>query len=205
MDGVISDFVGGVEKILGLESGYISALATMKPGVYNISELLGMDDRKIVEAIRSSPDFWESLEKYKWTDAVLGILNETGINTFIATMPLDGDPLCVPSKICWINAHVDTAINTSGNIFISKKYLLSKPGAILIDDNEIACMEFAAMGGSSILFPQAWNSMWWVTDPISYLEKTLALAIEAGKEKVSATRKTDAKHDSLLSPYLVIR
>lgn len=49
------------------------------------------------------------------------------------------------------------------------KHLFAKRGSLLIDDNEAAVRKFREHGGSAILFPQPWNSLGGVDDPVGYV------------------------------------
>jgi 5'(3')-deoxyribonucleotidase len=66
------------------------------------------------------------------------------------------NPQCVAQKMQWLKQHLN--IESPDVAFVKKKYLLAKPGNVLIDDYKVNTDKFFAHGGLSILIPSNWNT-----------------------------------------------
>lgn len=148
MDGVLTNFVGGVEKVFDTD---LSELNT-----WNVATYLGISSHEFWGKIRQHPHFWAELEPYPWARDLVGLCQEkTKGNVSIATSPT-ADPNCAGQKMWWIG-HRYPGFRRSFLIG-SQKYLLAKPHHLLIDDSNDNCVEFGRYGGEVVVFPQKWNA-----------------------------------------------
>lgn len=147
MDGVLSDFVGGVSKLFGIEID----LELWDPGNYEGFAEFGISRSDLWKRINATPGFWRGLERIS---EGFELFNALPGEKFIATSP-SMEPACLSEKLEWIYEHVRPGFR---NFMIGPaKYLLAGNG-ILIDDYDENCNRFRDAGGKAILFPQPWNS-----------------------------------------------
>jgi len=153
MDGVLSDFVGASEVLLGTE-----LKSKWKNSVYTIPTIVGM----------SEVDFWNKVddnsEKF-WGEMPLcedagklyrGCINLVGKdNVFVASRP-SNNPESSKYKLIWLQKYFPSLAK---RFFLCKqKYLLAAPGRVLIDDSDDEVQMWFNNGGSTILYPRPWNS-----------------------------------------------
>jgi 5'(3')-deoxyribonucleotidase len=78
-------------------------------------------------------------------------------NICILSAPVDS-PGCLEGKLDWIHKYLPKWLHQQ--FFIgSQKYLLARPGALLIDDAEHNIKAFKEHGGQTLLVPRPWNSL----------------------------------------------
>lgn len=136
MDGVIADWDGSVEKLVGKPRSEISK-------------------RQVWKAINKKGfDFWANLDPYPWAMDLVMELKALGKVT-ICSSP-SHDPMSVGGKLEWLQKFFGRR-NFRDFIFTPQKHLLSRRGDFLIDDREKHADSFSAGGGTGILFPQPWN------------------------------------------------
>lgn len=68
------------------------------------------------------------------------------------------NPKKVAAKISWLRANTPDWLHEQYFI-TTHKWLLGRPGHILIDDNAANCASFEAEGGEAILMPRPWNPL----------------------------------------------
>lgn len=121
--------------------------------------------------INSNPMFWEELEPFYWIDELLELLeSKVGRgNVEIATAG-SKHPSSYSGKRQWL---MSNGLGRFEPIIIGKKWRLSHPGTILIDDWE-KHEGFTKRGGSFCLFPQQWNrNHAEAADPVRYVAQYL--------------------------------
>ena len=64
-------------------------------------------------------------------------------------------PASSMGKVHWLQQFFDPRFRQY--MLGSHKYLMAKPGVVLIDDSDVKCTKFIEAGGDAIVFPQPWN------------------------------------------------
>lgn len=120
--------------------------------------------------------FWEAVGREMWVQAPVS--NEfhwllktcrhyVGHDIYVATSPTK-DPDCLAGKLEWIHEHMPKWMHRQ--YFITpRKWMLGRPGALLVDDNEKNCRKFEERGGLAIRFPRPWNTAA-RHEPLAYLK-----------------------------------
>lgn len=160
MDGVISDFIGGLIKLFGLPGDYLQATFGDAIVPWSLDEIFpGRSKRDIMSLC--DEEFWSSLEPYPWaTELVKGCIDLVGPkNVMFCSCPGHYDQRMfyptVVGKIRWLGKvfpDYDCDI-----CFSCQKHILATPNSILVDDSPLQCDLFSRYGGCGILFPQLWN------------------------------------------------
>lgn len=152
MDGVLCDFVGAALRVCGRED----LVGTSFPTTFDLFSELGISEddgwSKIDAAGRK---FWSELDELPWTDELLALVTGSGLPWYLCTSP-SLSPESFAGKLDWIRRKFGPKF--SNYIFTSKKHLLADTGRLLIDDSEANVTKFREMGGTTLLFPQPWNS-----------------------------------------------
>ena len=164
MDGVLVDFIGAALKLHGCDVE--STLAGWPGGVFDVAEVLGISPAEFWSKIDAAgEEWWGSLSPYPWMGDLLGLVAKCD-EFILATSPsrFHGSS---SGKVLWMQR----AFGTSWRNYMlgEHKHLFAKRGSLLIDDNEAAVRKFREHGGSAILFPQPWNSLGGVDDPVGYV------------------------------------
>ena len=153
MDGVITDFVSGFEQ-LAIRKGYKKNSEIYKN--WSIEGDWGITKSQFWHAIHGEGStFWANLPKYPYSDSLVNIIKASGKELFILSTP-SHKPSSWAGKVEWIRLHYPQLI--SKTILTEHKYLLAKPGTLLIDDKPENCKKFRENGGSSYMWSQPWNT-----------------------------------------------
>lgn len=170
MDGVLCDLHYGLltlHKRLDL-LGKIPA--------YDISPALGMACEDVwAPVIAAGWQFWAELPKLPWTDKLISWALCTRCTT-ICTRPLnlnraDGADVgdSVRGKMIWLRRHFGSKFTNI--VFAFDKTTLSRPGALLIDDDEQYAAGFHAGGGRQLLLPREYNRYaGYANDPLTFVK-----------------------------------
>ena len=171
MDEVLVDFVGGVCRVFGLTQEELEA--RWEPGVWDITQPLGVTADELWNSIDSTPFFWSKLKPLPWFENLVGVVGRYTSTWYIATAPSpSGSPDCYAQKGDWVQRYLGKEF--ADLILIRKKSLLAKPNTVLIDDREKSIIEFCEAGGDGILFPSYTNSLYQQrSGPLDSVEKTL--------------------------------
>ena len=97
--------------------------------------------------------FWADRKPYQEARSFLKVLEGYG-DVYLATSPTL-DPGSASGKHACIAEHIPEYLRRL--IIGPCKHLLARPDAILIDDADMNCINFAIEGGQTILFPRPWN------------------------------------------------
>lgn len=172
MDGVLSDFCGGVGKMFGVseEELYNGWL----PHHTDVAERLGVNQGSIWARINSNPTFWSGLEPYPWVDELIRLLDEeANQKLFICSSPGMLNEHSINGKVAWLKQHTGSRFRKNF-FFTSEKWALAAPGRILIDDDTNKCKGFQVCGGQVIQFPTLWNpNRDKVDDPVGFVKSEL--------------------------------
>ncbi len=175
LDGVLSNFVGGVEKEFDVDLSDLDSWAMHKH--------MGMTSTAFWKKIQQNPRFWADLEPYPWArDLVNYALEKTGGNVTIVTSP-DMSVSTYTQKAYWVSQHFPSLMR---KLFIGpQKWLMAKPTHILIDDSDSNIKDFRKHGGIGVTFPQPWNEAKTTWEPgtiISNLNYLIQLNVSGGAE-----------------------
>lgn len=100
-------------------------------------------------------EWWANLEPWPWFEQLWAELNRIASKVYICTSP-GSSAHGVPGKKLWLKKHLPD-FDQRDAVFTSRKFLLAKPGRILVDDLMHNVGPFRAEGGQAVLFPQYWN------------------------------------------------
>lgn len=184
MDGVLSNFVGGVAPLLGTDEHELSSKLFLHQ-TYNIADALDTRWEHIEEAINDQGvEFWSGLNRYHWAeDLLIYLLEETSSsNIYIVTDPGQFQ-YSHAGKMLWMKEHLGYKFKNYA--MTPYKHLLADRNSILIDDNRNNVSAFKRAGGRAILFPQPWNSSDAEQYNIDRLTYTLNKVKEHAKEITS--------------------
>ena len=161
LDGVLCNFFDAALSLHGA-----SQQGSQWPaGVREMAPVIGMSSSKFWSTIDRTPGFWANLQPYPWKDQLLQFAAGRGRVT-IATAPALGAN-CASEKVQWMRQHI--AADFSDYMIGRDKWLMAGPQTVLIDDSDRNIEEFRDHGGTGILFPQVWNSLHAVTDPLGHV------------------------------------
>lgn len=150
MDGVLVDFVRGVEQRMGAGTG--------KRDSFAIHEWYGLSPESFWQNFEDLP-FWRDLPKTPEADDIMktveGLLRRGFLkNFYFATSPTLS-PMCAAGKIMWLRQHYSVY---GRSFFITPhKQMCSMEGRILIDDYENNVNRWKFYGGEALLFKRPWN------------------------------------------------
>jgi len=154
MDGVITDFSGGVMKYFGL-----TRLGHTPDEIkqWNWFADFDLDEKAVSEFLSTSREFWASLD---WTPegrVLFSVLYQMyGADLKILTTPWRNNEACKGGKLDWVNKNIPRMADSV--VFSFDKSKLAVPWSILIDDCEETVDKFRAAGGIGILVPRTWNT-----------------------------------------------
>jgi 5'(3')-deoxyribonucleotidase len=159
MDGVVSDFVGGVLQLFGHKP---SEKSNWPVGERNLAKgcsgIIGgqVTGNEIWEHIDASEDFWYNLEPIPEGFALWQMLDALTDRLYFCTSP-SFDPTCLSGKLQWMQKYFGRQFR---KYFIgADKHILATPDTVLIDDQEKNIEKFFEAGGNTILIPQPWNAL----------------------------------------------
>ena len=155
MDGVITDFVGGVCRALGKAYPYPDETRD-----YTFWHTWPDISTKDVSAI-CNQEFWHNLE---WMsdgrDTLRSIMDTLGLEKiYLFTQPMPNLESST-GKMMWINDNLPIYLSRTIIITLDvPKSFLARPDALLIDDKDENIEEFRAVKGNGILVPRPWNKL----------------------------------------------
>lgn len=153
MDGVITDFVGGICKAFGKINPY-----PQETRDYSFWNAWPDTSFKDVNAV-CSQEFWRNL---KWThdgrDILRAIMDTLGLEkVYLLSLPMPNLE-SASGKMMWLNdnfpVYLNRVILTSREV---PKSFMARPDALLIDDKDKNIEDFISVGGQGILVPRPWN------------------------------------------------
>lgn len=166
LDGVISDYITPSLKLWDFDP------ADYPVNCWNTWEALGISLGDYVGMIDKQPTFWREIKPYHWKDALVGFLDDLDIPWSILTSPwIFQHPTMHSDKVAWVREHVGRHVKPHIG---DEKFLLAKPGHLLIDDSNAQVESFIAHGGNAVLFPQRWNKLHHIEDSFAYVTRAVA-------------------------------
>ncbi len=163
LDGVLCDFIGGVEREFQLEPGHLKSRKE-----YDLHKILNLSYGAFSNRLRVATEinkFWLGLHPLPWAHDLVDLFNfgqpgqpQGDADSFILTSPWPGDYQCQAQKVEWCSRNF--GIGSDRVICFPHKHVLSAPGRMLIDDHPNHCLEWASAGGDCFVFPCTHNGRW---------------------------------------------
>lgn len=156
MDGVITNFVGQVASVFGIEESQLEE-DLRKGKTYSIPDVLDLKPSEFWKRIeKEGEEFWSDMKVYPWAKKLLLDINEFNVQVYIATSPTL-NPACLSGKLKKLKSLFGD--NFRNYVITPQKHLLARESrtTILIDDSLNNISKFRRYGGQTILFPQPWN------------------------------------------------
>ncbi len=146
------------------------------PMPYEFWELLGVTADEAWDRINAmGSDWWAALPPCPWFKDLYRGLQAIGPKVVFLTSPCTHGHSAA-GKIRWIRKHVGT--HCRDYVITSRKHLLARPGAILVDDCDEKLQKFATHGGAAVVFPRQWNTGGF-HEPTMIVKHTVARVREA--------------------------
>lgn len=160
MDEVLCDFISGAMALHGITTAQLNPYRIK--GTWELDCSLARFGRPMTKAefwapMNNNSGFWASLKPLPWFEELTGHLNQM-FDTDWMVLSSPTDTSSMRGKADWLSYHLD--FGPERFILSSRKWLLSRPGTVLIDDREETVVKFGSMpnGGRGILFPDLTNS-----------------------------------------------
>ena len=156
MDGVITDFVGGVCRAFDKPNPYPDETRD-----YTFWHAWPDVSTKDVDAI-CIQEFWHNLE---WIcdgrETLRAIMGTIGLEkVYFLTVPM-ANVESSTGKMMWIRDNLPIYLKRTIIITLEvPKYFFARPDALLIDDKDENVEEFVSAGGNGILIPRHWNKLY---------------------------------------------
>jgi len=172
LDGVLTDFVGGVLAYFDVKDFVVDHWNFDK----TLSAKLGLSLDDFWSHFDQS--FWESLA---WTAdgrQILAACEECfGEEVYLLTSPCRTEG-CAEGKMNWVKRHLS---HYQRKLFIgSSKQAFAAPGKLLVDDSDANIAKFAAAGGQTLLVPRPWNALRDLQQQtVSYIREKLPCATKS--------------------------
>ena len=161
VDGVLADFCGGVADLFDVD---VSRLTR-----WGLWDDIGCTREEFDQRMSAcGREWWGNLRPYPWAHELFDCCRQIAPVTLFTT-PWDSVGCC-DGKKDWIRTHLGDV----PTLFGGNKWLASRLGRALIDDNNINCQKFNMWGGTAYLFPRPWNNhAQWAGDPWGWLREQL--------------------------------
>ena len=176
MDGVLVNFCKAAYKT------HNQPFSNEVPTKFDFFEDWGMTSKKFWSPIDAcGPEWWTNLEKYPWTDTLISLADQLPGGMLIATS-CSSNSNSAAGKVRAIQSLF--GYNFWDYLLAPRKWHLSQPGYVLLDDYEVNCDKWEERGGKAILFPQPWNRNRWLATEELRMEWVLEQIAESMYEDV---------------------
>lgn len=173
LDGVLSDFLSlALEKIEATRDDGLPPLTPQSYahiGKFDIAETYGISAESFWEILERGDQFWCNMKPFPWANHLLSHLEKIAPVTICTSPSLH--EACPSQKLKWCNKHL--GLRSNAVMIGGRKYLMAKPGNLLIDDYDKNVNAFREAGGHAIKVPSNWN-----TNPLTF--EIVWRAIEGG-------------------------
>lgn len=171
MDGVLCDFMW--DALVANDRHPVKTLQDWPIGTFDVCEVIGVAPEEFWKRIdKRGHRFWSELAEYQWTRELVSLVAEFDPSWFVSTSPSQS-PDSSSGKVEWLQIRFGKDFRRY--MLGPSKELLAKPGAVLIDDREESVETFREHGGEAVLFPQPWNSLGAMADPVNHVRQQLEL------------------------------
>jgi len=148
MDGVITDFVGEVNKRMGIPKETIpSKWAWVEDFGYTLDQVNSW----------CTTEFWANLEWMPDGHDIMRLLTKVfkSEQIYLLTTPMP-NPESYTGKVLWVQSHLP---EFSRRLIVTSapKSLFARPDALLIDDKTENVDDFIEANGYGLLVPRPWN------------------------------------------------
>lgn len=169
MDGVMVDFIGGINKIFDLPKEFPPPKADGLPQ-WNWFENYGLTGKQVNYVCNI--DFWANLEWMHDGKQILDAVESRFRDIYLLTTPMP-NPGSGTGKMLWVNKHLPRYSKRT-IITQTPKSLFAGPDRLLIDDKDSNVAEFVAAGGVGILVPRPWNELsGWADETLQVVKNSL--------------------------------
>jgi 5'(3')-deoxyribonucleotidase len=161
-DGVLADFCSkALERLNIVYNKEYTLTDLVKFGQFDMEKLYKISVSDFWKALEDenkyfgADHFWNSIGPFPWSRQLITELRKIA-PVIICSAP-NKNPQCVAQKMQWLKRYLN--IESPDVAFVKKKYLLAKPGNVLIDDYHVNIDKFRKHGGEAILIPSNWNTL----------------------------------------------
>lgn len=159
-DGVLASFTQGVLDVFNPIYGtnYTCDSVSESSVGWGLEKLWDLNDVQMWKEIDKHREFWLNLPMIPWARELYERLKQHANEVVILTSP-PKNPICGAHKRLWLSGNLGIE---SDNVMVGKKkYLLSTPGTLLVDDAPHNYTEFTekGKGGDCALVPSDWNTV----------------------------------------------
>lgn len=153
MDGVVSDAHRAFLKAVGRED----LIADYPAWVFAVYKAAGVSEKAMWRKVAlAGRELWSEMRVLPWAHELYDRLSKIGEVVFLTSPSQDPDSLA--GKLEWLQRFTKKK-DFKDYIMTSRKYLLARPDAVLIDDRLENCDKFREAGGKAVLFPAAWQGL----------------------------------------------
>jgi len=151
LDGVVIDWLGGVIKYFGL------SISEFDVRSYGQIEQIAKEEKGLTRNQfwkQQGKEFWTNLQMYPWAHDLLKML--APFRPVILTAPTLNN---AGWRQEWIRRNMPNYFDEKRYLIGPAKWSVAHTNAILIDDKPKNLEEFYQAGGTTLTFPQPWNSI----------------------------------------------
>lgn len=159
LDEVLAGWVPALVDLLELDLQYVLRVWNKKtPRPWDVFDVLDIPSSRAWGRIALAGDsFWANLPLLPHAKQLVSKCQALG-ETTILTSP-SSHPSSYAGKVKWLDHHFGRGFARQHALIGSKKRVVARPGAVLIDDSPAHCAEWTAEGGHAILFPGVSNAL----------------------------------------------
>lgn len=151
MDGVITNFSGGVMERFGINA------TPDNINQWDWFDNFGLNRQSMNALLSNNREFWANLGWTPEGKVLFAVLYQMyGEDLWLLTTPWADNETCKGGKLDWVNKNIPYMANKV--IFSFDKSKFATPWSILVDDREETVEKFKAAGGIGILVPRTWNT-----------------------------------------------
>ena len=172
MDGVLTNFLGGLHEALGVPYSYENY--PYEKGKWDMLTDINTGFEDIPATFEQCNDccitsFWQNLEwMHDGRDILEAIMNTLGLEkVFFLTTPMPNIE-SPTGKWMWVRDNLPIYLKRT-IITQAPKSLLARPDTLLIDDKDENVEGFQKAGGNAILVPRPWNKLHKYSDVASQI------------------------------------
>lgn len=147
VDGILADFFGAAL----VAHGRADLVTRWPKGEWDMAKVMGITEEAFWAPLDNYA-FWVSVPMYTGADEFVADLERIAPVTFCTSPSMS--PESYMAKVAWLRDNIGAKTNI---MLGGRKWLMAKPGNVLIDDYERNVEKFRAAGGPAVLFPRPWN------------------------------------------------
>lgn len=173
MDGVLADLVGPICELIGFD------FEQYPKGVYGLDGAFGIPLAELWEKIHAKgSDFWADLPRMDGARGLVAACQAISQRVYVLSGPSES-PESYHGKRRWMERHFpDVPLML---IPASHKYTLAGRRRLLIDDSDANVDDWRKADGWAITYPQRWNRLHYLNDPLGHVFRKLDEASKQGQ------------------------